>query len=215
VGPDLARIEHKLGGVHDRWGDRELADAHYEAALQTLGDGSGGDRARIYADRAMTAHHRGDDEEAARLARTSLSLAEEAQDVHALARVHNMLGILEAGPGQLTKAVDYLRQSLAHPERLPDPAAQIAPLHNLAFVSWREGNLAEARELAQLALVLCANQGDRHREAALHNTVADLLHASGEGDAAMEHLKQAVAIYSEIGVDAGELRPEVWKLTEW
>jgi hypothetical protein len=31
----------------------------------------------------------------------------------------------------------------------------------------------------------------------------------------MAHLKQAVTIYAEIGVEAGALRPEVWKLTEW
>jgi hypothetical protein len=31
----------------------------------------------------------------------------------------------------------------------------------------------------------------------------------------MEELKRAVAIFAEIGADAGEAQPEIWKLVEW
>ncbi len=31
----------------------------------------------------------------------------------------------------------------------------------------------------------------------------------------MEHLKQAVAIFAEIGEETGALQPEIWKLVEW
>ena len=31
----------------------------------------------------------------------------------------------------------------------------------------------------------------------------------------MEHLKKAVVIFSEVGMDAGSMSPEAWKLTEW
>ena len=31
----------------------------------------------------------------------------------------------------------------------------------------------------------------------------------------MAHLKQAVRIYAEIGVEAGAVQPHIWKLTEW
>jgi hypothetical protein len=31
----------------------------------------------------------------------------------------------------------------------------------------------------------------------------------------MLHLKQAVAIYAEIGVEAGDVQPAIWRLTEW
>jgi tetratricopeptide (TPR) repeat protein len=72
-----------------------------------------------------------------------------------------------------------------------------------------------ALSLTESALALCASQGDRHREAALHNNLADLLHALGQTEAAMAHLKQAVSIYAEIGVEAGTVQPEIWKLSEW
>ena len=34
-------------------------------------------------------------------------------------------------------------------------------------------------------------------------------------EAAMAHLKQAVSIYAEIGVEAETVQPEIWKLSEW
>jgi len=57
--------------------------------------------------------------------------------------------------------------------------------------------------------------GDRHRQAALHNNMADLLHEIDCSDEAMDHLKQAAGIYSDIGGEVGQWRPEIWMLTEW
>ena len=31
----------------------------------------------------------------------------------------------------------------------------------------------------------------------------------------MAELKQAVALFADVGVQAGESRAEIWKLTEW
>ena len=57
--------------------------------------------------------------------------------------------------------------------------------------------------------------GDRHREAALRNNLTDLLRAERTQDAgAIDELKQAVAIFAEIG-EPGKLEPEIWKLSEW
>jgi hypothetical protein len=78
-----------------------------------------------------------------------------------------------------------------------------------------EGESGRALQLAQEALALCVAQGDRHREAALRSNLADMLHAAGRSEEAMAHLKQSVAIYAEIGGEAGAWQPEIWKLTEW
>jgi hypothetical protein len=61
--------------------------------------------------------------------------------------------------------------------------------------------------------VLCTEFGDRHREAALRNNLADLLHATGRSEEAMDELKRAVVILAEIGAERP--RPEVWKLARW
>ena len=78
----------------------------------------------------------------------------------------------------------------------------------------RARELEPALAAAQDALALCAAQGDRHREAALHNNIADLLHDGGRSEEAMAHLKQAVALFAEIG-EPDVPQPEVWKLVEW
>ena len=48
-------------------------------------------------------------------------------------------------------------------------------------------------------------------ELALHNNLADLLHASGHADDAMAHLKTAVEIFAEVGAEE-EPYPGIWKL---
>jgi hypothetical protein len=54
----------------------------------------------------------------------------------------------------------------------------------------------------------------RHCEAALRNRHADLLCAPGRREDAMAELKEAVALFAEVG-EAGKLEPEIWKLSEW
>src|SRR5690606_39545611 len=95
----LARLEHKLGTVHHRRGAWELAIGHFRAALEALGDtGRAGERARIYADWALTVHHGGEGrEQALALAERALELAQAASDRRALAQAHNILGILARG----------------------------------------------------------------------------------------------------------------------
>ncbi|HEX8729424.1 MAG TPA: tetratricopeptide repeat protein, partial [Ktedonobacterales bacterium] len=90
-----------------------------------------------------------------------------------------------------------------------------AALNNLALALRAAGQVERALPLAEAALALSVTQGDRHHEAALHNNVADLLHASGHVEDAMAHLKQAVGICAEIGVEAGAVQTGIWNLEEW
>ena len=77
------------------------------------------------------------------------------------------------------------------------------------------GETARGLDLLAEALQRCVELGDRHREEALHNNMADLLHAAGREEEAMDHLKQSVTIYTEIGTGQDTWQPEIWKLTEW
>jgi DNA-binding SARP family transcriptional activator len=238
----LAEIERKLGQVHDRRGEWDLAESHVRAALAILdyeaesqieavassplsvetsqepqiidNERQTTERARLHADWSLIAHHRGQPERALALGHQALALAAVA-DTRTLAQVHNILGILGRSRGELDTASHHLALSLALAETLDDPAIRIAARNNLALARGASGDIDAALALAEDALALCASQGDRHREAALHNNLADLLYAKGQNDAAMRHLKQAVKIFAEIGLDAGAMQPEIWKLVEW
>ena len=211
----LAGIEHKLGGVHERRGERDRAEARLLAALDAASPEEGALRARIHADLSLTVHRAGRAEEAAALADQARLLAEAAGDRRALAQAHNMLGVLAWDAGELSTARSELERSLALAEELGDLPARAAALNNLALVRRDAGELGPAQELTETALAVCEAYGDRHREAALHNNLADLHHAAGRPGESMAHLKRAVAIFSEVGADEATRLPEVWKLVSW
>lgn len=214
-GAALAAVEHKLGLVHQRQGDWELAESHYEAAMEALGDaGPSAELARLYANRSLAAHHQGRTGEAEDLAQRALELSRSEGDAEALAQAHNTLGILTGGRKDLDAARRHLEESLRLAETLEHPGMRAAALNNLARAYGEAGELHRAIEHATAALQLCTSIGDRHREAALHNNLADLLHAAGRSEEAMDHLKRGVAIFAEVE-EEGVLQPGIWKLAEW
>jgi DNA-binding SARP family transcriptional activator/predicted ATPase len=211
----LGRLEHKLGQVYERRGDWELADCHYCAALERYGPDQPVEKALLTVDRSRVAYRSGKIASAEALAEEALALAKAAGDMGAEAQAHNALGILARKAGNSPTARAHMQQSLSLAESEGLTTVRIAALNNLAHVHGEANQVEKALELLEQAILLCARQGDRHREAALYNHRADLLHQAGQEDLAMASLKQAVAIIAEIGLEAGDWQPEVWKLTEW
>ncbi len=212
--PDrLASIAHRIGLVHHRRGEWELAESSFAEALAALPERTTALEARLLADRSLTAHRRHGGEAQA-LAEQALTLAAAAGDRRALAQAHNILGILASGRGEHEEARSQLERSLELATEEGDPSARAAALNNLALALRAEGRLEPALELTEEARSLAAAVGDRHREAALTNNSADLLHAAGRREEAMQQLKSAVAIFAEIG-EGGPHEPEIWKLVEW
>jgi tetratricopeptide (TPR) repeat protein len=214
---DLSVLEHKIGNVHARRGERDLARSHYQSALEALGEPGGetaGCLARLYTDWSLLSHGQDEHDEATDFARRALELAEGTGDTRSLAQAHNMLGILAGKFGDQEAALSHLQESLHLAEALGDSDVKVAALNNLALAREHGGESGEALRLAETALALCVASGDRHREAALHNNLADLLHAAGREQESMAHLKRAVELFVEIG-ERDELQPEIWKLVEW
>ncbi|MPZ91036.1 MAG: AAA family ATPase [Actinobacteria bacterium] len=212
---DLVGIEHKIGSVHHRRGDLNAAQSHLEVAFDLLDEGEHARRARVLADLSLTAHRSGDSGTAERLAGEALELAEKTEELDALAQVHNILGILAKSRSDFPGALDHLQRSADLAAELSDPTARIAALNNLALAQGETGDRATAIAVLEEAVKLCTAQRDRHREAALHNNLADLWHREGNRERSMEHLKRAVAIFAEIGSRESTMQPEIWKLVEW
>lgn len=212
---ELPRIEHRLGNVYARRGEWRSADAHYEAAAAAseAAEEELAWQSTLSSDWSLAALRIEEPERARALAAHALTLAEHSGDLRALAQAHNILGILMAD--DLAEARTHLEQSLAVATQLNEPMLRVAALNNLAHLWQKSGNLADAIVCAQAALDLCVTLGDRHHEAALQNNLADLLHAADRSAEAMAHVRQAVLIYAEIGVEAGAVQPEIWKLSEW
>jgi DNA-binding SARP family transcriptional activator len=212
-----ARLQQRLGRVAERRGEWAQADAHYGAALDALEGEPAVEavaklRAHTVADRSRAAQAAGQAETARALADEALRLAQEAGDAVALARAHNICGLVARQAGDRERAVHHLEQSLVLARAEADPSAEVAALNNLALAI---GEPERALALLQDALALCEAQGDRHREAALHSNLADLLHETGAEEQAMAHLKASAAIYRDIGKQGAAWQPEIWKLMAW
>jgi DNA-binding SARP family transcriptional activator len=216
-----SRLELKLGEVNHRLGDWDLAESHFKTGLDCLDQVSSQagnqpdtpDRSRLYAAWSLTAHQRGQPERAWELAAQALELA--GQDASALIQANNILGVLARHRSQLEQARRYLETSQELAEQAGDRLASLAALNNLALVCSDQDDLEQAIALEQAALLIAQTLGDLHRQAALLNNLADLYYQTGQTDPAMQHLKQAVAIFAQIGDVIANPQPEIWKLTEW
>jgi DNA-binding SARP family transcriptional activator len=212
---EIYRLEQKLGSIYHWQGDWELAIHHFSAALAAVPETDQATRAGILTDWSRTAHRARDMKKAQALAEEAWALAEPVGDLPALAQTHNILGMLARARGELETAAFHLNRSLELAPKLSTPSAHIAALNNLALLARDMADLPRVEQLLSQALRLCQTLGDRHREAALLNNLADLHHHAGDEAAAREHVRQSVAILAEIGADAGEWQPEIWKLTDW
>jgi DNA-binding SARP family transcriptional activator len=212
-------VRRKMADLHQRRGDYEEAERLYTAALaelegeQVQPEDDQAQLARLLADRSLNAHRRGRTEDAGNLAAQALRGAESAGDEPALAQAHNILGMLASHAGNEQVAVEHLEKSLGMAERSGDAVATAAALNNLAH-ALRHSDVERALKLAERALDLCVRVGDRHREAAMHSNLADLLQAAGREEEARRHLRISAAMFAEVG-EPDELRPEIWKLVEW
>jgi len=213
LGAPLGSVRRKQADLQQRLGDYDRADVLYAEALDALATGERAERARLFADRSLNAHRRGRTVDAEDLAAQALAAAQGAGDDRALAQVHNIAGILATHRGDLGAARSHLEASLALSEKLADPAATVAALNNLAL-ALKGTEIEGALRHAQRALDLCARVGDRHREAAMHSNLADLLRIAGRDEEARAHLRTSASIFAEVG-EPDELRPEIWKLVEW
>ena len=216
--PALAGIEHRIAEIHHRLGDWPAASAHLDAALDLAGDDHVL-RARVESDRAFVAYRRGDPDARA-MADGALLDARSATDegaagsASALAHAHNVVGVLAGAAGDVATAETSLRASIEEARALEDSGPTVAALNNLARLLAESGRLEEALTIAGDALRLGTERGDVHRVAALHSNLADLLHAAGDEEAALAHLKTAAGLFASIAV-GGEQRPGIWTLVEW
>lgn len=210
----LAAVEHKLANVHDRLGEWTIAQAHLESADDLLGgDSAAAPRARVGADLALVLHRQGMSQAAEARARLARVDATESGDVLALAQVHDVLGVVAIGGGDLDAAVRHLELSVGWATQLDDVGPAVAAENNLARALDLMGRSDEALDAARRALALGERHGDQHRVGALHANLADLLHRRGEEEEAQREARAAAATLA--AVDDADLRPQVWTLVEW
>lgn len=199
----LGLAEHRLGEVQRLVGRFPLAEEHYERALPLHPQ-----PAEVHSDWALLRHRTGDPTGALKQAEKAVDAAAASEDPQQLSRVHNILGVVSTDPAT---AMSYLDEAL----RLAgdDDLLRMAALNNQALLHSGAGKDDIAVGLIEEAIEIAVRTGNRHREAALHNHLADLHHKAGRNTEAEDSLMRAVSLFA--GVDAGDPEPEVWLLRQW
>lgn len=194
-----ALAEHRLGEVNRRLGRFDLAEQHFR-----LAEAAHPEPAALYSDWSLLRHRRGDVAGAVELGQRALVLAERSPDGRMLARAHDIVGIVSDDITHLERALELAGD---------DPILRMAALNSLAFASVRLGAEGRAMGLVEEAIVLARRVGDRHREAALLNHLADIHHRAGREAESQAALTDAVRLFA--GLETGSWEPEVWLLTTW
>ena len=199
----LGLAEHRLGEVQRLVGRFPLAAEHYARAL-TLHP----QPAEVHADWALLLQRTGDLSGALEQAELAVAAATTTGDPRQLSRAENILGVISSDPDT---AMSHLEEAM----RLAgdDDLLRMAALNNQALLHTAAGEDQPAVELIEEAIQIAARTGNRHREAALHNHLADLHHRAGREDEAEQQLMQAVTLFAD--VNAGGQEPEVWLLRQW
>jgi DNA-binding SARP family transcriptional activator/predicted ATPase len=194
----IARIEHKLGGVHQRRGEWERAEARFAVALESAEPGDEALRARILADLALTVHQSGraegalgapDDVRAARA--EEAPGARDAQEAPGLPT--------DARPRGPAAAARLAAEARARAEAAADLSAQ-AQAHNMLGVLERaEGRLGAAREELERSLALAEELDDSSARVAALNNLALVAREAGEPERALELTEAALALCAAQG----------------
>ena len=130
---DVAVLERRLGAVHGRRGEWDLAEAHLRTALGATPAPDGEAVAGLHAELSLTLHERGDAAGAREHARRARELAEAGGDARAVAQALNILGVLARSDGDLDAARGHLERSADLAADVGDQATRVAALNNLAL----------------------------------------------------------------------------------
>lgn len=202
-GPLLGLAEHRLGEVQRLLGKFSLAEEHFERS-----EPNHPVPASLYADWALLHHRLGNTNQAVTMAHRAQEMAESNAGSRELSRALNILGVVSndaaAAMGHIDRALDLAGD---------DDLARMAALNNKAHLLDRIGNSDAAHRLVEEAIGIAAKTGHRHRQAALHNHLADLAHRAGRPRDAEQALTTAVSMFADI--DTGSWEPEVWLLRQW
>ena len=152
---------------------------------------------------AYLARDRGDLEEAERLRKTTLALADTLHDLDGATVATNHLGLIAAERGQDQQAQAYYMQSLEQARQLADQSYIALAQNNLANLALKRGDLQGAAARYREVLQTQSSVGNRFGEALALNNLGVVALTTGNLADAETTLGRALAIRQTAGDRAG------------
>ena len=188
----LARSEAELGDV-------ELAEQHYQQALELCRQEDETEKATIIHNLAIIYAQQGEVSQAINLYQQSLELFERIGDVQGKAASLRQLAIIYAQQGEVSQAINLYQQSLELFERIGDVQGKAASLRQLAIIYAQQGEVSQAINLYQQSLELFERIGDVQGKAASLRQLAIIYAQQGEVSQAINLYQQSLELFERIG----------------
>ncbi len=201
-GSQRALAEHHIGEALRRLGRLDAAIEQFETAQPGHPD-----PVSLHCDWALALLRAGHRKEAREQADRAV-VASTGLDAKGRSRALSVLGIVSSHRAESRRALGDALELAGD-----DPILRMAALNALGFSYAQTGEDAEATDYIEEALEIAQTIGDRHRQAALYNHLADLQHRAGRTEDAEASMTEAVKLFVE--VEPGSWEPEVWLLTQW
>ncbi|MEM6401826.1 MAG: tetratricopeptide repeat protein [Cyanobacteria bacterium P01_D01_bin.116] len=184
------RVLHNLAYSEAELGDVELAEQHYQQALELCPQEDEKEKATIIHNFADIYTRRGDVDEAIALYQQSFDLYERIGDVQGKAASLNEIAIIFASRGDVDEAIALYQQCLDLEERIGNVQGKAASLHQLAGIYTRRVDVDEAITLYQQSFDLYERIGNVQGKAASLHQLAMIYARRGDVD-------QAIALYQQ------------------
>lgn len=171
-----------------------------ERALEVLrAEGRDGELARVY--RRLGAAWQAQDEEAraAEAFRTGLAHATSADDLPALAELHNSLGLHHWSASRYDSALVHLREAQALWSTLGDREGLSRVWNNLGVTHYQSANYEPALEAFYRSLELRRELGNRLGEVLVLSNIGKAYHDWQQFERALPVMEEAVALAFEVG----------------
>jgi serine/threonine protein kinase/tetratricopeptide (TPR) repeat protein len=182
--------------------ERAEARQHAESALQILQRiGYAYNVARAYNYVALIAGSAGDMPAAISNWERSLDAARTTENLALQPQLLNNLGVAHQASGNLTRAVEYMRESYRQNERIGDQQAAARIRANTGAILVDYGNLEEALREIRSAQPIVSRLVDKTFEVLCHQLVAAYYRHSGRYGEAERELNQALSIARERDLD--------------
>ena len=114
------------------------------------------------------------------------------------------LGLLYLYTAQYSKALPYLKTSLAISQKIGDKAEEGITLNNISQIYDAQGDYTTALTYLTNSLTICQEIGNKAGEGTTLNNISQIYKVQGDYTTALTHLTNSLAIRQEIGDKAGE-----------
>ena len=204
------RLLHQLARSEAGLGEVELAEQHFQQALELCPQEDEKGKAEIIHNLAEIHAQRGEVDKAIKLYQQSSELHEKIGYIKGKAADLHQLAIIYAKKREFDKAINLSKQSLNLKEKIGDVKGKAVTLNNLADIYAQGGDVDEAIKLYQQCLKLVEGTDDKLGKATVLAMLAQLLaYEKQEFTIALSYLHQSFEIFQHLKLSRAKIVREL------